>query len=814
MAYNSVEKWFDLFEKADKTTGMHEWDTRCRVIKKKYLYEISTTTRNRKYQLLWSNIQQLQSAIYSKPPKAVVRRRYNDRDPIGRTASNILERAINFSLDTGDFHAVFKKVRDDFLLYGRGIARVYYEASYSTLNDTEKDYEESAGTSRGGDDAGYEAEEADKAAVTTGEGYEEGEEKQELKFENVRLAFVHRADFKHDPARTFQEVNWVAFRAFMTKKEMEERKSFNQDVVAQACINNEKDERSVEDYLPRPENQDDSEGTVAVWEVWDRKNNSVCWIARGCDDYLEEGKPYLELDGFFPCPIPAYGTITNDSLIPVPDYTFYQDQADEIDQLTARIGALTDALKLVGFYPGGPSGEGSPEIERAFRPGFENKMIAVQSWAAFKESGGGQAPVVFLPVEQVGKIIDGCVKLRQQIVQDVYQIVGLSDIMRGATDPNETAQAQQMKAQFGGVRLRDRQAELARFCADICKLVGQIISVHCQPSTVMKMTNMPLPSKEDVTKMIMQQVLQYRQQLAPITQGFQPSAQPGPNQGQGGQGPPGQQGNVQAPPQIPPPPAIVPPPTEEDVFGLLKDAVLRLFRIEIEADSTIIGDESQEKQDRIGYIEAITKFVTAWEPIIAQAPPMAKLGGELMKFGSRAYRVGRELEETIEEVADQLEKLPPQSGGKDDAKAKSEMVKLQGVQVKAQAELQKAQIEAQTAVNEAQAKFAAEQLKMEADKQKAAAGLLSDAASHQGKVVEMRTQAQMDHHARQHQAGLDVMGNLMQSGMQTHARQHQADINTQQILTHSIAFIDWRPAPFACPARAAGSDTASTGPTG
>src|SRR5438552_6764260 len=149
MAQYSVEQWFDEFDRADKAPGVHEWDVRCKTIRKKYLYEGSQTTRQRKYQLLWSNIQQLQSTIYSKTPKAVVRRRYNDKDPIARVASTILERAINFSLDTGDFHSVFKKVRDDFLLYGRGIARVYYEPTYSTKGDTEEDYEEASGSSSG-----------------------------------------------------------------------------------------------------------------------------------------------------------------------------------------------------------------------------------------------------------------------------------------------------------------------------------------------------------------------------------------------------------------------------------------------------------------------------------------------------------------------------------------------------------------------------------------------------------------------------------------------------------------------------------------
>jgi hypothetical protein len=191
--------------------------------------------------------------------------------------------------------------------------------------------------------------------------------------------------------------------------------------------------------------------------------------------------------------------LATDSLVPVPDFVFYQDQAEEIDQLTARIGALSDALKLVGFYPAGPQGEGAPEIEKAMSPGFENKLIAVQGYSQFLEAGGGKgAPITWLPVEQVSTVLEACVKLRQQLVEDVYQIIGISDIMRGATDPQETEGAQQLKAQYGGTRVKDRQEEIARFCRDIARLVGQVIAQYCSPATIMEMTNLKLPTQLDL----------------------------------------------------------------------------------------------------------------------------------------------------------------------------------------------------------------------------------------------------------------------------------------------------------------------------
>lgn len=153
-----------------------------------------------------------------------------------------------------------------------------------------------------------------------------------------------------------------------------------------------------------------------------------------------------------------------------------------------------------------------------------------------------------------------------------------------------------------------------------------------------------------------------------------------------------------APPQPGPAPVTI-----DAVMELLKRGALRQFRIDIEADSTIVGDESQERQDRQGLIEAMTQFVTAWGPIVQFNPLMAPLAGELMLFGVRGFRVGRSLEEVIEETVDKLEqqagqpKPPPQP-------SPDELIKLEGVKAKTQAEIQKATIEGQQAQVDAQAK--------------------------------------------------------------------------------------------------------------
>jgi hypothetical protein len=487
---NEVGTWLSEIARSQKS--MSVWTERCTKIRKKYRYEHSLNVKVRQYQMLWSNMETMKPSVYTKPPKGVVQQRWKDRDPVSRNACELLERGVNFTLDANDYNSKLEQVRDDYLLYARGCARIKYKPEFDTVDKEDGML----------DDASIDPQQDIAQEAKT------AHPEQVLKFENCNLEYIQREDFVHSISRTWEEVNWVAFRCFMTRDELCER---FEEKIAQAIPLDAGPDRPNDDRMINSGTPDDK---ATIWEIWDKAKNRVLWIAKGYKDVLEEGEPYLKLEGFYPCPRPAYGTLTNDSLEPVPDYVFYKDQCDEIDTLTARIASLSESLKLVGFYPAGPAGEGAPEIERAVMPGFENKMIAVKSWAVFTQGAGGGLPIVFLPVEQVGKILEGCVKLRQQLIEDVYQIYGLSDIMRGDSKPSETATAQNIKAQYGSVRIRERQNELARFCRDICRIIGEVLASQFNQDTLLKMANMKLPTQAELDQQAIEQQIAAMQQQA------------------------------------------------------------------------------------------------------------------------------------------------------------------------------------------------------------------------------------------------------------------------------------------------------------
>lgn len=723
---DTVRAWLSEIDRAEKE--FDEYDKRCATIKKKYLYEGSKKASKRKYQMLWANIEVLKPSIYARCPEPIVQSRFKTGDPVSRVACMLLERGLDFQFDVCDYDSAFKACRDDYLLYGRGVPRLRYEP---TFEQSEIQSGEDGADASGKEDA--EDEVSDEPAET-------------LSFETVKLDFVNRKDFVHPFARRWEELPWLAYRAFLTRAECVKR--FGKKVGGAIPLTS-REERD-DDRKSKSNNSEKEKATL--YEIWDKEGKKVIWIAKGYFDVLEEDDPYLKLDGFYPSPKPIYGTITTDSLIPTPDYVFYQDQAEEIDDLTARIGSLTDALKLVGFYPAGPQGEGAPEIERAVQPGFENKMVAVKTWDIFREAGKGGAPIIWLPVEQVVTVIEACVKLRKELIDDVFQITGIADIMRGDTDPNETAAAQGQKAEWGSVRLKERQKEIARMARDVTRMAAEIIANHFQVSTLCEIANMPLPTEQQVQ--MMQAEFQQKMAAFQMQQQNAAAAQPVPGQAPTGHtpvsngapspqptpapanGPPGQAAGGQgaapgaappgaAPAQQPAQPAPQAPqwqdpgPTQEQVEQLLRNKVMRRFAVNIEADSTIAADEKADQERRTEFIAEAGKFITGMLPVIQAEPMAAPFIGALFLFGIRGFPVARELEAEAEKMIDKLTAAAgqPKPPNPEDLKAQAEVQKakigMQTEQMRAQAEVQKAKLDTDASVREFQMDQAQHQMDIE-----------------------------------------------------------------------------------------------------
>ena len=216
---------------------------------------------------------------------------------------------------------------------------------------------------------------------------------------------------------------------------------------------------------------------------------------------IDERDDPLGLEGFFPCSIPLYSTLTSDSLIPIPDYVLYQDQATELDIIADRIDGLIKALRVRGVYDAS-----QPVLQRLLTEGDNNTLIPVDKWMAFSEKGGLQGSIQLLPLEVIAQTLINLYAAHKNVTDQIYEITGISDIIRGQTSASETATAQQIKGQYAGLRLRSLQEEVALFASSIIKLKAQIMCKHFQPETIL---NYAVASQmSDADKQLIPQALQ------------------------------------------------------------------------------------------------------------------------------------------------------------------------------------------------------------------------------------------------------------------------------------------------------------------
>lgn len=579
---DEARRWLNELRLAKKED--EKWCKRGKKIVRRYRDERQGWSDNTKrFNILWSNVQTTLPALYGKTPRAQVERRWKDQDPVGRTASTILERVLQFEIDHyGDFDSTARAAVTDRLLPGRGTAWVRLEVEETTSAD--------------------------------------GQVTQQAR---TPTDYVFWEDFRCSPARSWEEVVWVARRVYMTRDEGVGRfgEDFKQVPLSHEPIgldemkNQGVAQQELDDLKKAP-----------VWEIWCKTERSVYWVAEGYGTLLDEKPDPYGLDGFWPCPKPLYSTQTTDTLVPVPDFALYQDQAEELDKLTNRIHMLTAAVKVVGVYDSSQTG-----VKRLLDEGVDNTMIPVDTWAAFGEKGGLKGTTDFLPLDMVIAALQQCYVAREQVKQVIYEVTGLSDIIRGASVASETATAQQIKSQYASLRLKRMQIDVAEFVSDMLRIKGQLISDFYQPQALIEMS--------------------------------------------------GIMGTMDA-------------QYAEAAVQMLKTEPARSYRIEVASDSLVEMDEQAEKTSRMEFLTAAGQFMERSLPVAQQAPEMAPLIGEMLLFGVRAFKGGRPMEAAFDEALTKL-KQPrdpkPQPPSPEEVKAQADMQLEQMRQQAKAGEIQAAQ---------------------------------------------------------------------------------------------------------------------------
>jgi hypothetical protein len=737
-----VKYWTDQIAAYDDE--FKPWLDRCRKIIRRYRDERQADSNGTpqpsgaRFNALWSNIQTLQPAIYLKAPQPVAERRYLDKDPLARISSMTLERALEVQIEVGYLHPSMQKSVLDYLLCGRGTLWERYEPTYGAPEDLGSQ---------------------PQANESTNATQDAGLAPRPVTYEKVCTDYVAWDKFKHSPSPVWEEVWWVAKEEMLTRKEMRARfKGIDKETG-----------RPIADLVPLRDGSKDKESDkekkrrqprACVVEIWDKSEKKVIFIAPDWQNApLEVTDDPLQLESFWPCPKPLYATTTNDCLVPVPDYVEYQDQADELDDLTARIKALTDAVRVNGVYDAS-----IPELKRILSEGADNRMIGVAKYSEFAQKGGLEASVDFVPIKDVVEALIRLYEARDRVKADMAEITGLSDIIRGqAQGTAKTATEQRIKGQFASLRLEDRKKEVARFAGDAIRIAAEIISEQFSPEILAEMTGMlPLIADE----------LKAEAPPAPPQQ---------PQMGHNG-GPPLEAEPGVSPPPVdgaaggmPPAPGLQPPPPDFNALAqkrfmeacaLLKNDKMRTFRIDIETDSTVEVDKQAAKESVVEMFTAVGGFLEKSIPIAQAVPQLMPALGQSVLFAFRRFGAGRDVEGVWEQAIEQLSQAAKNPAPKPPS---PEEVKAQGEKQKAELNAQSMQQKAALDKQKGEQDLALSQQKAQIELMKAQAQLQID----QQKLQLERERMEME----RQRMGMELQVDQQKMAIETEAAERDAEIN-------------------------------------
>ena len=566
-------------EKADKITR--------RYLDKRDDYQEEQSRVN----LFWSTTKVLLSLLYARPPRASVARSFLDADDDqARVAGQIMQRMLNRSFDdnVSDWDATVRQGIEDWLIVGMGQLWQRYEVE-TVVEEIPPQID-----------------------PLTGEEIAPASTYERIVNEDAPCDYVYWKDFFWSPARTWPEVRWVARRVYMTKDQLVNR--FGEEIA-----------KIVPLASTKPKDMNDSQPGFDVWskaevyEIWNKDDKRVYWLAKGCEIILDYKDDPLGLEKFFPCPKPLIANVTSSNFMPRADYIFAEDQFNELDEINTRITWLTRAAKVIGVYDKAADG-----VQRMLNQAAENQLIPVDNWAMFAESGGVKGKVDWLPIEQVVNAIERLRQYRQDKTVQIYEVLGISDVMRGSSRASETATAQQIKAQFGSTRIQLLQFYIAEWITESLRIKAEIIAKHFQPETIITRSNI---------------------MRTPDAQYAQPAVQ------------------------------------------LIKDEQLAEYRISVEADSMAAMDWAAERDAAVQFMQGLGAFISQVSPMAQAVPGAAPYLLRLLQWSVSKFRVSGEIEGILDQAVAQMQNAgmqPPQPSPMQQAEVAEKMAGAEERKAKAQ----------------------------------------------------------------------------------------------------------------------------------
>ena len=445
--------------------------------------------RAAKFNILYANIQTTCPAIYNSWPEADVRPRFGEAmpvevppamghnggpamqpdpaivaateaaqsqaDQINKDRSNVsqaIERGIAVQADLYDYDDALRAATKDRELMGRAVTRVRVNLVQGPGNTDQETGNEVPGS---------------------------------VVSKHVTWEPVLWDAFRLGPAKQWADTPWIAFEWPMTRAELE---GINPELAWEVKLDIE-----VEGKPDKAAEAPDMFKRARVWEVWDRTERKVYWLAESYDKgaLKIEDDPY-KLRQFFPIPKPMLAISTTDSQVPICPFSVWKAQQEEMNSLTRRIGALIAVIRWRGVYDGA-----FEQAVNAMKNLDEGELAPAPQAARAMVQGDIAKAFWLMPIREAIETLKQLYESREICKQVIYELTGVADILRGSTDANETLGAQQLKAQWGSLRLQDAQRSIQVHARDLMRLTADLMGLHFTKEEMYAMTGIELsPSQE------------------------------------------------------------------------------------------------------------------------------------------------------------------------------------------------------------------------------------------------------------------------------------------------------------------------------
>lgn len=627
-----------------------------------------------RYNIFWANTQTLRPLVYSNLPNPNITRRFSDKDEISRLASEMMERAISFFLEEGKANSVLNSVRDDFLIVGRGVPRVVMDPA--------------------------EVIEIEKKTIVDGEEVIEVEEDVDLDTKKVRMDYVPWQNVLLSPEKLWVDVRWVAFNHKMGREELVDKFGAKGKKV------------SLDDTILTKEddnfNDSDAFQVASVWEIWDKTEKKIIWMTQS--EILSKDDDSYNLQGFFPIAQPIGSQTDPQSLLPIPLYRMYKSQAEELNEVDARIKSLVQQCKFTGVY--------SSIGENADMKGLLNGEDGEFNPLKGVNTGDIRNGIYSKPLNEIITTIAQLNDQKARIINNIREITGLSDIVRGTTLASETATAQRLKGDFAISRIQPLQKEMELGVRNTVRLMTELIVENYSIEELAKITNLKIVDIEAITEVTRERLNALMQEgMGQIEDPTSPEGQAQVQQLQA-QAEQGFKKSLEQPLRDLKGYAATPDQLQE-IDNLIKNDLSRTLLIDIETDSTVRVDQNQLKQERLEYIQAISNFTGSFFPLVQAGVITPQAFNEFLAFVSIPFKAGRNLEETLlseEEPEPQGPTIEEQIAQAENQRKDQEIqLKAQEVDIKQQlANVEKAKVKQQQIQFEDKIEF--EDVNKEADR--------------------------------------------------------------------------------------------------